>query len=135
MALGDSPIDIVDPFVEITNPLIAESDEVAGTEKLTVCAPDPMVNAPPAADKTTVPLVKVVLEAAMATPPPPAPPSILIIEPLDAARVMLFPAESMIVDPEAVDALEVLPCRLNQLFSAAAPGGATDIDSCRPFEF
>jgi hypothetical protein len=69
---GGTPILIVLPLLLRETKPVAEKLEVAGTEKFTVCAPVPIVSAPPAADITTVPLVKVVLLAAIATPPPPA---------------------------------------------------------------
>jgi hypothetical protein len=47
-------------------------------------------------------------------------------------RVMLLPPLRAMVEPLAVVLPVVLPVRLNQLFSAAAPGAATDRDNASP---
>lgn len=44
-------------------------------------------------------------------PAPPPAASIFMIDPAEAASVILLPADSMIVEPDAVEAFDVLPCK------------------------
>ena len=117
---------IVLPVVPIVTLVTADKDEVAGTEKLICCAAVPIVKAPPAFARLTVPLVKTELEAEIATPPPPPAPPIIVIALLPPPdKVMLFPPANCNVEPLAEELPTTLPAKVTQLFSAAAPGAAT----------
>ena len=105
--------EIVEPTVPIVMFPFADSELVAGTANPTDPAALLIVIAPTLADMTTVPEVKVVLEAAIATPPPPpAPPTMLMLFPFWLS-VMFAPPASCIV-PEDTPAITpaVLPARV-----------------------